>query len=43
MMRWGIVPCFAKSEAEFKTLPTINAKSDRFTDSKMWRERVPFL
>jgi putative SOS response-associated peptidase YedK len=38
MMRWGIVPWFAKSEDEFKSLSTINAKSDRLTDSKMWRE-----
>jgi putative SOS response-associated peptidase YedK len=27
MMRWGIVPWFAKSEDEFKALSTINAKS----------------
>ena len=38
MMRWGIVPWFAKSELEFKKLSTINAKADRLTDSKMWRE-----
>jgi putative SOS response-associated peptidase YedK len=38
MMRWGIVPCFAKTEDEFKALSTINAKSDRLADSKMWRE-----
>src|SRR5258708_3163012 len=38
MMRWGIVPWFAKSEDEFKALSTINAKSDRLIDSKMWRE-----
>jgi putative SOS response-associated peptidase YedK len=38
MMRWGIVPWFAKSELEFKKLSTINAKSDRLTDSKMRRE-----
>jgi putative SOS response-associated peptidase YedK len=38
MMRWGIVPLFAKTEGEFKALSTINAKSDRLTDSKMWRE-----
>ena len=38
MMRWGIVPWFAKSELEFKKLSTINAKSDRLTGSKMWRE-----
>jgi putative SOS response-associated peptidase YedK len=41
MMRWGIVPWFAKTEGEFKALSTINAKSDRLTDSKMWRE--PFM
>jgi putative SOS response-associated peptidase YedK len=38
MMRWGIVPWFAKSEDEFKALSTINAKSDNLTSSKMWRE-----
>ena len=38
MMRWGIVPWFAKTELEFKALSTINAKIDRLTDSKMWRE-----
>jgi putative SOS response-associated peptidase YedK len=38
MMRWGIVPWFAKTEIEFKKLSTINAKSDRLTASKMWRE-----
>jgi putative SOS response-associated peptidase YedK len=38
LMRWGIVPWFAKTESEFKALSTINAKSDRLTDSKMWRE-----
>src|SRR5258708_30212302 len=35
MMRWGIVSWFAKSELEFKKLSTINAKSDRLTDSKI--------
>lgn len=38
IMRWGIVRWFSKSELEFKKLSTINAKSDRLTDSKMWRE-----
>jgi putative SOS response-associated peptidase YedK len=38
MMRWGIVPWFAKREDEFQKLSTINAKSDRLTESKMWRE-----
>jgi putative SOS response-associated peptidase YedK len=26
MMRWGIVPWFAKTEIEFKKLSTLNAK-----------------
>jgi putative SOS response-associated peptidase YedK len=38
MMRWGIVPWFAKTEDEFEALSTINAKSDNLTSSKMWRE-----
>jgi putative SOS response-associated peptidase YedK len=38
MMRWGIVPWFAKTEDEFKALSTINAKSDNLTSSKMWHE-----
>jgi hypothetical protein len=38
MMRWGIVPWFAKSEDEFKALSTINAKSYNLTSSQMWRQ-----
>jgi hypothetical protein len=38
MMRWGIVPWFAKTEDEFKALSTIKAKSDNLTSSKMRRE-----
>jgi putative SOS response-associated peptidase YedK len=38
MMRWGIVPWFAKTELEFKKLSTINAKADNLTKSNMWRE-----
>jgi putative SOS response-associated peptidase YedK len=37
-MRWGIVPWFAKTEGEFKALSTINARSDRLTGDRMWRE-----
>jgi hypothetical protein len=37
-MGGGIVPWFANSELEFKKLSTINTRSDRLTDSKMWRE-----
>src|ERR1700730_7804914 len=43
LIRWGIVPWFAKTEGEFKALSTINAKSDPLTDSKMWREPHPDL
>jgi putative SOS response-associated peptidase YedK len=38
MMRWGIVPRFAKTEDQFKALSTINAKSDNLTSSRMWRK-----
>jgi putative SOS response-associated peptidase YedK len=38
MMRWGIIPWFATSEEEFKALSTVNAKSDRLIDGKIWRE-----
>jgi putative SOS response-associated peptidase YedK len=34
MMRWGIVPWFAKTEAEFEHLSTINAKSNRLTEKQ---------
>ena len=43
LIRWGIVPWFAKTEGEFKALSTINAKSDPLTDSKMRREPHPDL
>ena len=32
----GHCACFAKSELEFRKISTINAKSDRLTDSKRW-------
>jgi len=38
MMRWAIVPWFAKSNVEFRKLSTINARSDRLTESRMWTE-----
>ena len=40
MMRWGMVPNFAKSLAEFKGLSTINAKAETLGTSATWR--VPF-
>ncbi len=39
-MRWGLVPYFAKSAAEFKGLSTINAKAESISNSGMWK--VPF-
>lgn len=40
MMRWGMVPYFAKSLAEFKGLSTINAKAETLTTRAIWR--APF-
>src|ERR1700679_1941743 len=40
MMRWGIVPWFAKTEDEFKALSTINAKYDRLAHNEMWRRTL---
>lgn len=39
-MRWGLVPYFAKSVAEFKGFSTINAQAEMLTSRAMWR--VPF-
>jgi putative SOS response-associated peptidase YedK len=40
MMRWGMVPHFAKSLADFKGVATINAKAETLMNTAMWR--VPF-
>ena len=37
MMRWGLVPYFAKSAADFKGFSTINAKAETVTTRAMWR------
>jgi putative SOS response-associated peptidase YedK len=37
-MRWGMVPHFAKSLADFKGFSTINAKSEAVTTKPMWRD-----
>lgn len=37
MMRWGLVPFFAKSIADFKGLSTINARAETITTSATWR------
>lgn len=39
-MRWGMVPNFAKSLADFKGFSTINAQAETVTTKAMWR--VPF-
>ena len=36
-MRWGLVPHFAKSLAEFKRFSTINAQAETLTSKPMWR------
>ena len=40
LMRWGLVPHFAKSLADFKGVSTINAKAETLERSGVWR--VPF-
>src|SRR5438874_5690440 len=40
LMRWGMVPYFAKSLAEFKGFSTINAKAERVATNSTWR--TPF-
>ncbi len=37
LMRWGLVPFFAKSLAEFKGFSTFNAKAETLTKSPTWR------
>jgi putative SOS response-associated peptidase YedK len=40
MMRWGLVPYFARSAAEFKGFSTINAKAETVARNGMWK--APF-
>jgi putative SOS response-associated peptidase YedK len=37
MMRWGMIPNFAKSIAEFKGLATINARAETLTTNALWK------
>ena len=37
MMRWGMVPYFAQSLAEFKGIATINAKAETLSGSQLWK------
>jgi putative SOS response-associated peptidase YedK len=40
LMRWGLVPHYAKSLADFKGFSTINTRAESIIKSAMWR--VPF-
>jgi putative SOS response-associated peptidase YedK len=37
LMRWGLVPFFAKSLADFKGFSTFNARAESITTSSTWR------
>ena len=37
MMRWGLVPNFAKSATQFKAFATINAKAETLEERAIWR------
>ena len=37
MMRWGLLPYFAKSPADFKSFSTINAKAETVATAPTWR------
>jgi putative SOS response-associated peptidase YedK len=41
MMRWGMVPHFAKSLADFKGVATINAKAESMMKNATWRSSLP--
>ena len=38
LMRWGLVPSYAKSLADFKGFSTFNAKAETLTKAATWRE-----
>jgi putative SOS response-associated peptidase YedK len=40
LMRWGLVPQFAKSLSDFEGATTINARAETLTGKAMWR--IPF-
>ena len=40
LMRWGLIPNFAKSPADYKGISTINARAESIEKSPTWR--VPF-
>ena len=40
LMRWGLIPYFPKSLADFKGISTINARAESIEQSPTWR--APF-
>jgi len=37
LMRWGLIPYFAKSAADFKGFSTINAKAETLEEKGLWK------
>ena len=37
LMRWGLIPYFAKSATQFKAFSTINAKAESVEEKALWR------
>jgi len=37
LMRWGLIPYFAKSASDFKGFSTINAKADTLEEKALWK------
>ncbi len=37
LMRWGLIPYFAKSLADYKGISTINARAESIAKSPTWR------
>lgn len=37
LMRWGLIPYFAKSATQFKAFSTINAKAESVQEKALWR------
>lgn len=40
LMRWGLIPYFAKSLADFEGISTINARAESVERSPTWRPRL---
>ena len=40
LLRWGLIPYFAKSLADFRGISTINARAELVEKSPTWRARL---